>query len=416
MNIHTARSYDPLTATSEKPATAYRTTRAVDAGVTEANPEKQAKLDTYTASDSRSAETPEASPVYTRMMLSRNTRSLESEDSSSDTALLASQKALVSQNDTKAVGSEVAAVKDSTALSDAEKKAKEAEKAASSEAAKAAQTVARGGANANPDDIATPAAATKMIQDLKTIGGGTLRFQMTHDQIKNARQMDKLRALLSEGDKQGVKVQFTFRDNANQGGGNVLTGEKLKQASADISNVVKKFGSRTSFVLDTFNQGGKSASQDWADMQTTLIKAARNSGYKGTIVVEDSNWGGGLTAGPQSGLVKFADQLKAANGEGNPALIGSFHVYARESEASSRLGKQIKALREAGYKFQIGEVGNAKFLVGNTFQQKDEATKALQDNMIALKAAGADILPGKDQFQDGKLRRRAGFSKSDQFL
>ncbi|WP_259648574.1 cellulase family glycosylhydrolase, partial [Pseudomonas savastanoi] len=222
--------------------------------------------------------------------------------------------------------------------------------------------------------------------------------------------------LLSEGDKQGVKVQFTFRDNANQGGGNVLTGEKLKQASADISNVVKKFGSRTSFVLDTFNQGGKSASQDWADMQTTLIKAARNSGYKGTIVVEDSNWGGGLTAGPQSGLVKFADQLKAANGEGNPALIGSFHVYARESEASSRLGKQIKALREAGYKFQIGEVGNAKFLVGNTFQQKDEATKALQDNMTALKAAGADILPGKDQFQDGKLRRRAGFSKSDQFL
>ncbi|RML31529.1 Type III effector HopAH2, partial [Pseudomonas savastanoi pv. glycinea] len=48
--------------------------------------------------------------------------------------------------------------------------------------------------------------------------------------------------------------------------------------------------------------------------------------------------------------------------------------------------------------------------------QKDEATKALQDNMTALKAAGADILPGKDQFQDGKLRRRAGFSKSDQFL
>ncbi|RMT31298.1 Type III effector hopAH2-2, partial [Pseudomonas syringae pv. spinaceae] len=102
MNIHTARSYDPLMATSEKPATADRTTRAVDAGATEPTPEKQAKLDTYTASDSRSAETAEGSPVYTRMMLSRNTRSLESEDSSSDTALLASQKALVSQNDTKA--------------------------------------------------------------------------------------------------------------------------------------------------------------------------------------------------------------------------------------------------------------------------------------------------------------------------
>ncbi|RMP44182.1 Type III effector HopAH2, partial [Pseudomonas amygdali pv. lachrymans] len=196
MNIRSDRSYDPLMAAREKPVMAGRTTRAVGAGATEANPDTQAKLDTYTASDSRSAEAPEAFPVYTRTMLSRNARSLESEASPSDRALLASQKALVSQNDTKAVGSEVAAVKDSTALSDAEKKAKEAEKAASSEAAKAAQTVARGGANANPDDIATPAAATKMIQDLKTIGGGTLRFQMTHDQIKDARQMDKLRALL----------------------------------------------------------------------------------------------------------------------------------------------------------------------------------------------------------------------------
>ncbi|EPN51680.1 type III effector HopAH2-2 [Pseudomonas syringae pv. actinidiae ICMP 18807] len=415
MNIHTARSYDPLTATSEKPATADRTMRAVDAGATEANPEKQAKLDTYTASDSRSTETPEASPVYTRMMLSRNTRSLGSEDSSSDTALLASQKALVSQNDTTAVGSEVAAVKDSTALSDAEKKAKEAEKAASSEAAKAAQTVTRGGANVNPDDIATPAAATKMIQDLKAIGGGTLRIQMTHDQIRDVKQMDKLRALLNEGGKQGVKVQFTFRDNANQGSGNVLTGDKLKQAAADISSVVKKFGSRAGFVLDTFHQGGNSASQEWSDMQTTLIKSARNAGFKGSIVVEDSNWGGGLTAGPQSGLVKFADQLKAANGEDNPALIGGFHVYARESEASSRLGKQIKALQEAGYKLQIGEVGNASLLIGSTFRQKDDATKAMTDNMAALKAAGADILPGKDQFQEGKLRRRVGFSKSDQY-
>lgn len=80
--------------------------------------------------------------------------------------------------------------------------------------------------------------------------------------------------------------------------------------------------------------------------------------------------GGGLTAGPQSGLVKFAVQLKAANGDDNPALIGSFHVYARESEASSRLASQIKALKEAGYKFQIGEVGNANLTAANTFQQR----------------------------------------------
>ncbi|KPY85362.1 cellulase family glycosylhydrolase [Pseudomonas syringae pv. tagetis] len=415
MNIRSDRSYDPPMAAREKPAMADRTTLAVSTGTTDASPAIQAKLDTYTATDSRSAEAPEVFPVYTRAMLNRNARSLENEASSSDTALLVSQKTRVSQDDTKALREELAAVKNTTAASEPEKEVKEKDKVASSEPVKNTEPVLRGGANVNPDDIATPAAAKKMIQDLKAIGGGTLRFQMTHDQIKDVRQLDKLRTLLDEGGKQGVKVQFTFRDNANQGGGNVLTGEKLKEASTDISNVVKKFGSRSGFVLDTFNQGGKSASQDWADMQITLIKSARNAGYKGSIVVEDSNWGGGLTAGAQSGLVKFADQLKAANGEGNPALIGSFHVYARESEASSRLTKQIKALQEAGYKFQIGEVGNANLLIGNTFQQKDAATKALQDNMPALKAAGVDILPGKNQFQDGKLSRHAGFAKSDQF-
>ncbi|RMV67209.1 Type III effector HopAH2 [Pseudomonas caricapapayae] len=280
MNIRSDRSYDPPMAAREKPAMADRTTLAVSTGTTDASPAIQAKLDTYTATDSRSAEASEVFPVYTRAMLNRNARSLENEASSSDTALLVSQKTRVSQDDTKALREELAAVKNTTAASEPEKEVKEKDKVASSEPVKNTEPVLRGGANVNPDDIATPAAAKKMIQDLKAIGGGTLRFQMTHDQIKDVRQLDKLRTLLDEGGKQGVKVQFTFRDNANQGGGNVLTGEKLKEASTDISNVVKKFGSRSGFVLDTFNQGGKSASQDWADMQITLIKSARNAGYK----------------------------------------------------------------------------------------------------------------------------------------
>ncbi|MCL6305933.1 cellulase family glycosylhydrolase [Pseudomonas syringae] len=415
MNIRSARPHDSLMAANEKPVVADRPPEPASAGTTGATSDTQTKLDTYTPSDRRSAEAAQTSPVYTRAMFKRNAQSLENGASSSDTALLASQKTRVSQDDTKAVLNDVATVKDNTTSAEPDTKVKDKDKVSASEPVKTAEPVLRGGANVNPDDIATPAAATKMIQDLKAIGGGTLRFQMTHDQIKDSRQLDKLRALLSEGGKQGVKVQFTFRDDANQGSGNVLTGDKLKQASADISTIVKRFGSRTGFVLDTFHQGGKSASPEWADMQTTLIKSARDAGYKGSIVVEDSNWGGGLTAGPQSGLVKFAVQLKAANGDDNPALIGSFHVYARESEASSRLASQIKALKEAGYKFQIGEVGNANLTANNTFKQKDAATNALRDNMSALKAAGADILPGKEQFQGGKLRHRAGFSTADQY-
>ncbi|MFH7617943.1 type III effector, partial [Pseudomonas syringae pv. tagetis] len=77
------------------------------------------------------------------------------------------------------------------------------------------------------------------------IGAVTLRYQMTHDQIKDVRQLDNLTTLLDDGGKQGVKVQFTFRDNANQAAGKVLTGEKLKEPSTDITKVVKNKCSRS---------------------------------------------------------------------------------------------------------------------------------------------------------------------------
>ncbi|KPX27028.1 Type III effector hopAH1 [Pseudomonas syringae pv. delphinii] len=274
---------------------------------------------------------------------------------------------------------------------------------------------AHGGANTVPDRIASPDAARKMVEDVKNAGGGTLRIQMTHDQINDPAQMAKLKAMVDAGDKQGVKVQFTFRDNANGGGGNVLTGDKLKQAADDVKNVVSALGKHPSFVLDTFNEGGKSATQDWANMQSTLIKSARDAGYKGNIVVEDSNWGGGLTAGGESGLVKYAAQLKAANGSNNPGLIGSIHEYASGADASSRLRSEIKALSGAGFKPQIGEVGNANWTGGSNFEQRDGANQAVKDNMGALKAAGADVLPWMDQFQDGKIKHDVGFSKGDQF-
>lgn len=112
---------------------AGRTTRAVGAGATEANPDTQEKLDAYTASDSRSAEAPEAFPVYTRTMLSRNARSLESEASPSDMALLASQQTLATQGDTKALRDEVAAVKDNATPSAPETKVTDKDKVASAE-------------------------------------------------------------------------------------------------------------------------------------------------------------------------------------------------------------------------------------------------------------------------------------------
>lgn len=272
----------------------------------------------------------------------------------------------------------------------------------------------KGGANTVPDRISSPQAATQMVRDVKSSGGQTLRIQMTHDQINSPQQMDKLKALVSEGDKQGVKIQFTFRDNANGGGGNILKDDKLQQAASDIKNVVKSLGHHPSFVLDTFNEGGRSASKDWADMQSTLIKSARDAGYKGQIVVEDSNWGGGLTEGGESGLMKYAEQLKRANGN-NPDLVGSIHEYGAGSDATSRLTKEITGLKEAGFKPQIGEVGNANWVGGDKFEERDGAINAVKGNIDLLKEAGATVLPWMDQFRNGKIQHKVGFSKEDQF-
>ncbi len=49
-----------------------------------------------------------------------------------------------------------------------------------------------------------------MVEDVKNAGGETLRIQMTHDQINDPAQMAKLKAMVDAGDKQGVRIQFTF--------------------------------------------------------------------------------------------------------------------------------------------------------------------------------------------------------------
>lgn len=272
-----------------------------------------------------------------------------------------------------------------------------------------------GGANTVPDRIASPQAAAQMVDQVRQVGGGTLRIQMSHEEINNPDDMAKLRAMIQEGNKQGIKIQFTFRDNDNGGGGNVLSGRALQQACSDVSNVVSKLGNNQSFVLDTFNEGGNSATQGWADMQTALIQSARDAGYKGTIVVEDSNRGGGLAAGSASGLVKYASQLNAANGAGNPQLIGSIHEYASARDPSSALAQEIDAIEKAGYKPQIGEVGNANWN-GHSFEARDDAVQAVKDNLGALKSAGATVLPWMDQFVNGSIQRTVGFSAKDQLL
>ena len=151
-------------------------------------------------------------------------------------------------------------------------------------------------------------------------------------------------------------------------------------------------------------------------MEVALIKAARAAGYTGQIVVEDSNWGGGLTAGSASGLVNYADQLRAANGQNAPQMIGSVHEYANGSDAIPRLTQEINALKAAGYQVQIGEVGNANWTGGNNFEERDGAVNAVKANMPLLRDLGATVLPWMDQFVNGQISHTVGFSASDQLI
>lgn len=272
------------------------------------------------------------------------------------------------------------------------------------------------GANTALDRINTVADATKIVSDVKNAKGTILRIQITHAQLNDKAQTDKINAMLNAGDKNNVHIQVVLRDDSNGGGGTVLTGDKLKTASDDIKKIIGNFSTHASFWLDTFNEGGTSASQDWADMESTLIKSARDAGYKGSIIVEDSNWGGGLTTGPESGLVKFSAQLNKANGNNSPALIGSIHEYSNDSDASKRLTDELNALKSKGYKLQIGEVGNANWLGGSNFEHRNTAIKAVNDNLGILRAEGASVLPWMDQFQsDGSMRHDVGLKEGDRF-
>ncbi len=163
MNIRSVGPHDSLMAANEKTVMADRTPQPASAGTTAATSDRQTKLDTYTPPTGaplkqRKRRRSIPRPCLMTRPLSKTTRPLPSQIQKSKTK---TRFPLQTPSNPRA-------------------------------------RLARG-ANVNPDDIATPAAATKMIQDLKAIGGGTLRFQMTHDQIKDSRQLDKLRALLSEG-------------------------------------------------------------------------------------------------------------------------------------------------------------------------------------------------------------------------
>jgi len=112
--------------------------------------------------------------------------------------------------------------------------------------------------------------------------------------------------------------------------------------------------------------------------------------------------------------MKYAEQLKRANGN-NPDLIGSIHEYGAGSDATSRLTKEITGLKAAGFKPQIGEVGNANWVGGDKFEERDGAINAVKGNIDLLKEAGATVLPWMDQFRNGKIEHKIGFSKEDQF-
>ena len=100
-----------------------------------------------------------------------------------------------------------------------------------------------------------------MVRNVRAAIAGTLRIQMSHDEIRNSTELAKLAALLDEGNQQGVKIQFAFRDNDNGGGGNVLSGSALQQAADDIKYVVGLYGNNAAFLLDTFNEGATSATR-----------------------------------------------------------------------------------------------------------------------------------------------------------
>jgi hypothetical protein len=138
-----------------------------------------------------------------------------------------------------------------------------------------------------------------------------------------------------------------------------------------------------------------------------------DSGLAGNkIMVEDSQWGGGMANGSgDSGLAKYGKELLAIN----PDLMASFHVYNRgdADKVASDVRTEVEALRAAGFnqpgQINIGEAGNANWKGnGDNFEHLPGVTAGMMANRDLFEEYGITVLPWMDQFLEGSATGNTG--------
>ncbi len=238
---------------------------------------------------------------------------------------------------------------------------------------------------------------------LKSQGFNTLRVQATLDKLNDPASQQQLDDLIQRASKDGMVVQITFRDGRNGGGGNILTGDDLKQAEAAMGKMADKYKDNPYVWYNTVNESGQgdANSADWFNEQMGIIDAIRGTGNNNPIIVDDTNWGQGNTrgSGNNSGLLVHAKEFLA---KGN--VMGSVHIYnpGDQATAESQITKGITDLQDQGMAVMIGEYGQASWNNGDGPPQDTTTGFHAAINVIKKLNLGSAVWSDSYDYSAGK--------------
>ncbi len=187
-------------------------------------------------------------------------------------------------------------------------------------------------------------------------GGNTVRLFIPHNPDDVPAFEKAIQDITSKGDV--VIIAADVDPNGHQTG-QTLSGSNLTAFEGMWGTLAAQYKDNPNVWLNTMNESGDfNSAKDpaWLAQQVGMIQAIRATGNNNIIVVDDSCWGQGATAGASSALAAYAPQLEQAAG-GN--LVGDVHVYegGDQSQAATKISDAIDAIRSQGMPVMIGETG-----------------------------------------------------------
>jgi hypothetical protein len=220
----------------------------------------------------------------------------------------------------------------------------------------------------------------------------------------NDPSISDLQTMVQNYNAAGIITEFEVRGPGG-GSGDVATGSDLSTLQSQYANLAQTFAGNPGVWFGTPNEAGDNTTagsasemQSWQNEISTIDSAVRDNGYKNPILVDDSNWGQGITASPSqsswgpspsSAILTDASQLTSMD----PNMIVAPHVYNSDSNASQEVSAAVQTYESTLNKpVVLEEVGG-----GTTDDQGGQASIQLAQSK-SVAGAVAWEWNGQDNF------------------